>query len=165
MFLHLQMQSSYAVVCISILLSGQLAACRGITHMEKRGWTLNSAGYLLGPYTHRTLTVRHGALLGKREDRVTRHRSNDLEMGALQDRHGHLEMGALQDRHGHLEMGALQDRHGHLEMGALQDRHGHLEMGALQDRHGHLEMGALQDWHGHLEMGALQDRHGHLQPK
>ncbi|XP_046902308.1 galanin peptides-like isoform X2 [Hypomesus transpacificus] len=126
------MLSSYAVVFISILLFGQLAACRGMTHMEKRGWTLNSAGYLLGPYAHRTLTVRHGASLGKRQDRVSHHRSDNLgsyfmyllnvitylrlkEMGALQDGHGHLEMGALQDGHGHLEMGALQDGHGHLE--------------------------------------------------
>ncbi|KFQ90249.1 Galanin peptides, partial [Phoenicopterus ruber ruber] len=36
---------------------------------EKRGWTLNSAGYLLGPYAvdnHRSFNDKHG-LSGKRE--------------------------------------------------------------------------------------------------
>ncbi|NWH73047.1 GALA protein, partial [Piaya cayana] len=36
---------------------------------EKRGWTLNSAGYLLGPYAvdnHRSFNDKHG-LTGKRE--------------------------------------------------------------------------------------------------
>ncbi|NXP76473.1 GALA protein, partial [Ramphastos sulfuratus] len=36
---------------------------------EKRGWTLNSAGYLLGPHAvdnHRSLNEKHG-LAGKRE--------------------------------------------------------------------------------------------------
>uniref|UniRef100_A0A8C2F6W2 Si:rp71-1c10.8 n=1 Tax=Cyprinus carpio TaxID=7962 RepID=A0A8C2F6W2_CYPCA len=33
---------------------------------EKKGWTLNSAGYLLGPYAYRSLNVRHRAT-GKRD--------------------------------------------------------------------------------------------------
>uniref|UniRef100_A0A9J8C7U8 Galanin/GMAP prepropeptide n=1 Tax=Cyprinus carpio carpio TaxID=630221 RepID=A0A9J8C7U8_CYPCA len=36
---------------------------------EKRGWTLNSAGYLLGPHaidSHRSLSDKHG-VAGKRE--------------------------------------------------------------------------------------------------
>ncbi|XP_065427183.1 galanin peptides-like [Chrysemys picta bellii] len=33
---------------------------------DKRGWTLNSAGYLLGPHAHRPLMDK-GALAGKRE--------------------------------------------------------------------------------------------------
>ncbi|XP_044133463.1 galanin peptides-like [Bufo gargarizans] len=33
---------------------------------DKRGWTLNSAGYLLGPHAHRTLNDK-GGIAGKRE--------------------------------------------------------------------------------------------------
>ncbi|KAK7122533.1 hypothetical protein R3I94_019592 [Phoxinus phoxinus] len=37
-----------------------------LTNPEKKGWTLHSAGYLLGPYAHRSLNVRHRAT-GKRD--------------------------------------------------------------------------------------------------
>ncbi|KAJ7984628.1 hypothetical protein DPEC_G00356740 [Dallia pectoralis] len=61
------MQRRYTVMCVLIIF-GQLSECSGMSLLgqEKRGWTLNSAGYLLGPYAQRTLTVRHGPLLGKR---------------------------------------------------------------------------------------------------
>ncbi|XP_053119129.1 galanin peptides-like isoform X7 [Hemicordylus capensis] len=38
--------------------------CRG-KPKDKRGWTLNSAGYLLGPHAHQTLPDK-GGLAGKR---------------------------------------------------------------------------------------------------
>uniref|UniRef100_A0A4W4EL64 Galanin domain-containing protein n=1 Tax=Electrophorus electricus TaxID=8005 RepID=A0A4W4EL64_ELEEL len=59
------MSMSCILLCVCLcVLSAQLR-----THgmgPEKRGWTLNSAGYLLGPYAHRTLMVRHGAAQDKR---------------------------------------------------------------------------------------------------
>uniref|UniRef100_A0A8C4WGC9 Galanin domain-containing protein n=1 Tax=Gopherus evgoodei TaxID=1825980 RepID=A0A8C4WGC9_9SAUR len=57
-----------AVLCISLILWGLLGECAGIPLMlkDKRGWTLNSAGYLLGPHAHRPLMDK-GALAGKRE--------------------------------------------------------------------------------------------------
>uniref|UniRef100_A0AAY4AU04 Galanin-like n=1 Tax=Denticeps clupeoides TaxID=299321 RepID=A0AAY4AU04_9TELE len=58
------MQSS-TVLCVSLLLSALLSVSCGMAP-EKKGWTLNSAGYLLGPYAHRTLTLRHGSAVGKR---------------------------------------------------------------------------------------------------
>ncbi|XP_026996463.1 galanin peptides-like isoform X1 [Tachysurus fulvidraco] len=64
------MQMSYILLCVSLcILSSQLSRTHGMTlrGLEKRGWTLNSAGYLLGPYAHRTLTVRHGGSVGKRD--------------------------------------------------------------------------------------------------
>ncbi|KAK2866424.1 hypothetical protein Q7C36_002480 [Tachysurus vachellii] len=64
------MQMSYILLCVSLcILSSQLSQTHGMTlrGLEKRGWTLNSAGYLLGPYAHRTLTVRHGGSVGKRD--------------------------------------------------------------------------------------------------
>ncbi|KAI5623282.1 hypothetical protein C0J50_17069, partial [Silurus asotus] len=64
------MQISFILFCVSLcILSPQLSRTHGMTlrGLEKRGWTLNSAGYLLGPYAHRTLTVRHGASVGKRD--------------------------------------------------------------------------------------------------
>ncbi|NXF89754.1 GALA protein, partial [Eubucco bourcierii] len=48
---------------------------------EKRGWTLNSAGYLLGPHAvdnHRSLNEKHG-LAGKRELQP----EEDLRAGVL----------------------------------------------------------------------------------
>ncbi|XP_066566315.1 galanin peptides-like [Amia ocellicauda] len=65
---RLSMQCVRAVLCVSLLLSGILSESLGLTFTgrEKRGWTLNSAGYLLGPHAHRTLTVK-GELMGKRE--------------------------------------------------------------------------------------------------
>ncbi|XP_028845046.1 galanin peptides-like [Denticeps clupeoides] len=63
-----EMQSS-TVLCVSLLLSALLSVSCGMVLVapEKKGWTLNSAGYLLGPYAHRTLTLRHGSAVGKRE--------------------------------------------------------------------------------------------------
>ncbi|XP_058262966.1 galanin peptides-like isoform X2 [Hemibagrus wyckioides] len=64
------MQMSYMLFWVSLcVLSPQLSQTHGmrLRGLEKRGWTLNSAGYLLGPYAHRTLTVRHGGSVGKRE--------------------------------------------------------------------------------------------------
>ncbi|XP_008844542.1 galanin peptides isoform X2 [Nannospalax galili] len=54
-----------------LLLAGTLWATLGlgIPVKEKRGWTLNSAGYLLGPHAidnHRSFSDKHG-LTGKRE--------------------------------------------------------------------------------------------------
>ncbi|XP_056324901.1 galanin peptides-like [Danio aesculapii] len=63
------MQSSCALLCISLcVFTAHLSRIHGMTLMkpEKRGWTLNSAGYLLGPYAHRSLNVRHRAS-GKRD--------------------------------------------------------------------------------------------------
>ncbi|XP_036115576.1 galanin peptides [Molossus molossus] len=51
-----------------LLLASALAAALGSPVKEKRGWTLNSAGYLLGPHAvdnHRSLQDKHG-LAGKR---------------------------------------------------------------------------------------------------
>ncbi|KAG7325086.1 hypothetical protein KOW79_011402 [Hemibagrus wyckioides] len=65
-----KMQMSYMLFWVSLcVLSPQLSQTHGmrLRGLEKRGWTLNSAGYLLGPYAHRTLTVRHGGSVGKRE--------------------------------------------------------------------------------------------------
>ncbi|XP_051529811.1 galanin peptides-like [Myxocyprinus asiaticus] len=61
-------QMSYAVLCV---FTAHLSSTRGMTLMipEKKGWTLNSAGYLLGPYAHRSLNVRHRATMGKRDMR------------------------------------------------------------------------------------------------
>ncbi|XP_043357623.1 galanin peptides-like [Dermochelys coriacea] len=57
-----------AVLCISLALWALLGECAGIPLMlkDKRGWTLNSAGYLLGRYAHRPLMDK-GVLSGKRE--------------------------------------------------------------------------------------------------
>ncbi|KAF4094938.1 galanin peptides [Onychostoma macrolepis] len=58
-------------VCVSLIVCAFLTETLGmvIAAKEKRGWTLNSAGYLLGPHaidSHRTLSDKHG-LAGKRE--------------------------------------------------------------------------------------------------
>ncbi|XP_022525128.2 galanin peptides-like [Astyanax mexicanus] len=63
------MQMSFTLLCVSLwVLSAQFSKTHAtaFTAPEKRGWTLNSAGYLLGPYAQRTLTVRHGGGVGKR---------------------------------------------------------------------------------------------------
>ncbi|KAJ6654443.1 hypothetical protein lerEdw1_007036 [Lerista edwardsae] len=55
--------------CLSLLLCGLLGECVGfaLVPKDKRGWTLNSAGYLLGPPdAHQTLSDK-GGLAGKRE--------------------------------------------------------------------------------------------------
>ncbi|XP_050981043.1 galanin peptides-like [Labeo rohita] len=63
------MQMSCALLCISLcVFTAHLSRIHGMTvaYPEKKGWTLNSAGYLLGPYAHRSLNVRHRAT-GKRD--------------------------------------------------------------------------------------------------
>ncbi|XP_061102855.1 galanin peptides-like [Conger conger] len=65
------MQKCLGVVCVSIIFSAALSDTFGLVTggKEKRGWTLNSAGYLLGPHaidSHRTLSDKHG-LAGKRD--------------------------------------------------------------------------------------------------
>ncbi|KAJ8340091.1 hypothetical protein SKAU_G00347240 [Synaphobranchus kaupii] len=67
----LTMQKCLGVVCVSIIFSAALSETVGFVTgtKEKRGWTLNSAGYLLGPHaidSHRTLSNKHG-LAGKRD--------------------------------------------------------------------------------------------------
>ncbi|XP_069462522.1 galanin peptides-like isoform X2 [Ambystoma mexicanum] len=62
------MKNTKALLCVSLVLCGLVTECFGFTLMpkDKRGWTLNSAGYLLGPHAHRTLTDKGGPS-GKRE--------------------------------------------------------------------------------------------------
>ncbi|XP_015252159.1 galanin peptides isoform X2 [Cyprinodon tularosa] len=65
------MQRSFAVFCVSLIFCATLSETIGlvIAAKEKRGWTLNSAGYLLGPHGidgHRTLGDKAG-LAGKRD--------------------------------------------------------------------------------------------------
>ncbi|XP_048372342.1 galanin peptides-like isoform X1 [Sphaerodactylus townsendi] len=63
------MWHSRPMLCFSLLLCGLLGECLGTALLpkDKRGWTLNSAGYLLGPPdAHQTLTDK-GGLAGKRE--------------------------------------------------------------------------------------------------
>ncbi|XP_076971564.1 galanin peptides [Tamandua tetradactyla] len=65
------MPGGSALWLASLLLSTALADPRGLAARakEKRGWTLNSAGYLLGPQAidnHRSFHDKHG-LAGKRE--------------------------------------------------------------------------------------------------
>ncbi|XP_069804941.1 galanin peptides-like [Dendropsophus ebraccatus] len=62
------MHNSRTLLCVSLLLCGLAAECFSYTIMpkDKRGWTLNSAGYLLGPHAHRTLNDK-GGITGKRE--------------------------------------------------------------------------------------------------
>ncbi|XP_004441148.1 PREDICTED: galanin peptides [Ceratotherium simum simum] len=60
-----------AFLLASLLLAATLSATLGLGSpvKEKRGWTLNSAGYLLGPHAidnHRSFHDKHG-LAGKRE--------------------------------------------------------------------------------------------------
>ncbi|XP_006107150.2 galanin peptides-like [Myotis lucifugus] len=54
---------------LAALLLAALSATLGSPVKEKRGWTLNSAGYLLGPHAvdnHRSFHDKHG-LAGKRD--------------------------------------------------------------------------------------------------
>ncbi|XP_004627179.1 galanin peptides [Octodon degus] len=59
-----------ALLLLSLLLAALSASwALGAPAKEKRGWTLNSAGYLLGPHAidnHRSFSDKHG-LAGKRE--------------------------------------------------------------------------------------------------
>ncbi|XP_066558998.1 galanin peptides isoform X2 [Amia ocellicauda] len=64
------MQKCAGVLCVSLILCATLSETFGLvlSAKEKRGWTLNSAGYLLGPHAvdnHRSLNDKHG-LAGKR---------------------------------------------------------------------------------------------------
>ncbi|XP_035251828.1 galanin peptides isoform X4 [Anguilla anguilla] len=65
------MQKCVGVVCVFLIFCAALSETVGlvIAAKEKRGWTLNSAGYLLGPHaidSHRALSNKHG-LAGKRD--------------------------------------------------------------------------------------------------
>ncbi|XP_074129137.1 galanin peptides [Sminthopsis crassicaudata] len=60
-----------SLLLASLLLCVTLSETLGLVRSakEKRGWTLNSAGYLLGPHAvdnHRSFNDKHG-LAGKRE--------------------------------------------------------------------------------------------------
>ncbi|XP_063158551.1 galanin peptides-like [Candoia aspera] len=62
------MRSSWYTFCFSLVFFGLFGDCFGIALVpkDKRGWTLNSAGYLLGPHAHQTLPDK-GGLAGKRD--------------------------------------------------------------------------------------------------
>ncbi|XP_009994734.1 PREDICTED: galanin peptides [Chaetura pelagica] len=65
------MQRCTSVLLLSLILSATLSETFGLVFSakEKRGWTLNSAGYLLGPHAvdnHRSFDDKHG-FTGKRE--------------------------------------------------------------------------------------------------
>nr|XP_033784515.1 galanin peptides-like [Geotrypetes seraphini]XP_033784516.1 galanin peptides-like [Geotrypetes seraphini]XP_033784517.1 galanin peptides-like [Geotrypetes seraphini] len=65
------MQKAISVFLVSLLLLTSFTYNFGLvlSAKEKRGWTLNSAGYLLGPHAvdnHRSFIEKHG-LAGKRE--------------------------------------------------------------------------------------------------
>ncbi|XP_046890421.1 galanin peptides [Hypomesus transpacificus] len=77
------MQKCKGLLCAALIFCAALSETIGlvIAAKEKRGWTLNSAGYLLGPHgidSHRTLSDRHG-LAGKRDMPV----DEDFKTGAL----------------------------------------------------------------------------------
>ncbi|XP_040111192.1 galanin peptides [Oryx dammah] len=65
------MPRASVLLLASLLLTAALSATLGLGSpvKEKRGWTLNSAGYLLGPHAidnHRSFHDKH-SLAGKRE--------------------------------------------------------------------------------------------------
>ncbi|XP_005064159.1 galanin peptides [Mesocricetus auratus] len=65
------MAKGSALLLAWLLLAATLSSTLGlgVPVKEKRGWTLNSAGYLLGPHAidnHRSFSDKHG-LTGKRE--------------------------------------------------------------------------------------------------
>ncbi|NP_001137371.1 galanin prepropeptide, gene 2 L homeolog precursor [Xenopus laevis] len=62
------MRNCQFLLCISLLLCGMVTESFSFALLpkDKRGWTLNSAGYLLGPHAHRTLTDKVN-MAGKRE--------------------------------------------------------------------------------------------------
>uniref|UniRef100_A0A8B9CQ73 Galanin peptides n=21 Tax=Neognathae TaxID=8825 RepID=A0A8B9CQ73_9AVES len=67
----LQMQRCASFLFLSFILCAALSETFGLvlSAKEKRGWTLNSAGYLLGPHAvdnHRSFNDKHG-FTGKRE--------------------------------------------------------------------------------------------------
>ncbi|XP_044125212.1 galanin peptides [Bufo gargarizans] len=64
------MQKCTSFLLVSLILCATISQTFGVvlTEKEKRGWTLNSAGYLLGPHAvdnHRSFNDKHG-LAGKR---------------------------------------------------------------------------------------------------
>ncbi|KAF6716329.1 Galanin peptide [Oryzias melastigma] len=66
-----KMHKCVGILCASLIFCAALSESIGlvIAAKEKRGWTLNSAGYLLGPHGidgHRTLGDKQG-LAGKRD--------------------------------------------------------------------------------------------------
>ncbi|XP_047245666.1 galanin peptides isoform X2 [Girardinichthys multiradiatus] len=78
------MQRCFGVFCVSLILCATLSETIGlvIAAKERRGWTLNSAGYLLGPHGidgHRTLGDKVG-LAGKRD----MGQEEDIRAGPLQ---------------------------------------------------------------------------------
>ncbi|XP_075357584.1 galanin peptides isoform X2 [Mycteria americana] len=69
--LQLKMQRCTSFLFLSLILCATLSETFGLlfSAKEKRGWTLNSAGYLLGPHAvdnHRSFNDKHG-FTGKRE--------------------------------------------------------------------------------------------------
>ncbi|XP_047452602.1 galanin peptides isoform X2 [Mugil cephalus] len=75
------MQRCFVFFCVSLIFCATVSETVGlvIAAKEKRGWTLNSAGYLLGPHGidgHRTLGDKPG-LAGKRD------MEEDFRTGAL----------------------------------------------------------------------------------
>ncbi|KAK5618661.1 hypothetical protein CRENBAI_014319 [Crenichthys baileyi] len=81
-----KMQRCFGVFCVSLILCATLSETIGmvIAAKERRGWTLNSAGYLLGPHGidgHRTLGDKAG-LAGKRD----MGQEEDIRTGPLQIR-------------------------------------------------------------------------------
>ncbi|XP_069824295.1 galanin peptides-like isoform X2 [Dendropsophus ebraccatus] len=68
---HFKMQKCTSLLLVCLIMCATISQTFGLvlTGKEKRGWTLNSAGYLLGPHAvdnHRSFNDKHG-LAGKRE--------------------------------------------------------------------------------------------------
>ncbi|XP_077311988.1 galanin peptides isoform X2 [Lithobates pipiens] len=68
---QLKMEKCTSLLLVSLILCATISQTFGLvlSGKEKRGWTLNSAGYLLGPHAidnHRSFNDKHG-LAGKRE--------------------------------------------------------------------------------------------------
>ncbi|XP_014373265.1 galanin peptides isoform X2 [Alligator mississippiensis] len=77
------MQKCTGLLFLSLILCATLSETFGLvlSAKEKRGWTLNSAGYLLGPHAidnHRSFNEKHG-LAGKREIQP----EEDMKSGVL----------------------------------------------------------------------------------
>ncbi|XP_048027058.1 galanin peptides-like [Megalobrama amblycephala] len=112
------MQTNCALLCISLcVFTAHLSRIHGmtLTNPEKKGWTLHSAGYLLGPYAHRSLNVRHRAT-GKRD---VWNESSSIPTSSYNDSYllsllGHLaylrlkEMGMAEDFSGSLINGHMK---------------------------------------------------------
>ncbi|XP_077148746.1 galanin peptides-like [Ranitomeya variabilis] len=68
---RIKMEKCTGLLFVSLILCATISQTFGLvlTGKEKRGWTLNSAGYLLGPHAvdnHRSFNDKHG-LAGKRD--------------------------------------------------------------------------------------------------